>query len=702
MIELVKNSYDADATMVEVRFNPPLRMGKGSIIVTDDGHGMPLEVISERWMEPATSSKLVQRQSPKGRVMMGSKGIGRFAAAKLGEKMSLLSIVKEGISNRAVLIPEINWNDFSGDKYLSDISIDYMAHETDRPTGTIIEIHELKEGWSEAAITRLLLELRRLVSPLTPDDDGGFKIYLDLSGCTVATAGFDGKNLLDTAFGEPSEELADGKEAFRVRPYPLLTVSDYEVRGHIDAEGRFVGTFTNRRAGGAPQTVSLEPVPDPDAGAPGPFDVQLYLFDREAEALKSNLRRSGLGDLSAREARQILDEVAGVAVYRNGFRVRPYGDKESDWLLLDRRRVQDPSRHIGHNQIAGYVTLSDIDNAALVERSSREGFEENAAFRRMQDLLIRLLTEIAEPRRQQFREQVGLSRKRTGSFTEARRQAELKRIRKEIIPLLSEKERPAAEQIIAEEAAQIALQIDQLEDRQRVLEAGSSLGAIVSEVLHEGSPLAAYITESASTLRSNIDHISISKYSDELKKRWSDNAVKIEKNGNQLVALFRNLRPLAGGKRGLPEHFNPIPLIQGTVELFKSHPNVDFDIDDSDNVHSLLGYRQDLSAALLNLVGNAVFWLEEHEIKNPAVNISLRRYEDGQRLFIEDNGPGIPEEFAPSIFDVGFSLKSEGTGLGLNIAREALNRSGARLSFHPEFKGGARFEIFYPKEVRPS
>ncbi len=699
VIELVKNSYDADASMVEVKFAPPLRPGHGRIIVSDDGHGMALEVISERWMEPATSSKLSQRRSPKNRVMMGSKGIGRFAAAKLGRKMSLLTTVRARAANQEVLIPEIDWDEFSGDRYLSEVEIDYMSQETSRPTGTVIEIRELSESWSEAAMTRLLLELRRLVSPLSPNEQEAFKIYLDLSECTPATAGFDGEGLMATAFGESPSETGEGNEAFRVRPYPLLTVSDYELSGHFNTEGGFEGLFTNKRAGWGPQTLALDPIPDQEGGAPGPFDVRLYLFDREAEAIKTNMRRSGLGELSAREARHILDEIAGVAIYRNGFRVRPYGDRESDWLLLDRRRVQDPSRHIGHNQIAGYVTLSDRENAALIERSSREGFEENSAFRRLQDLLIRLLTEVAEPRRQQFREQTGLSRKRTGSFTEARKQAELKRIRKEILPLLAEKERAAAEIILADEAAQLASQIDQLEDRQRVLEASSSLGAIVGEVLHEGSPLAAYITETAGALQGTISHQPVPKYSDLVKQSWLSKLQRMEKRGNQLVALFRNLRPLAGGKRGHPEHFNPVPIIDATIELFRSHHDIDFKVENPHNIHSLLGYRQDLSAALLNLVGNSVFWLEERDISAAKILIDLRRGEDGNRLFIEDNGPGIPEEFVPSIFDVAFSTKPEGTGLGLNIAREALARSGAKLAYHPDFKEGARFEIFYPTEL---
>jgi hypothetical protein len=97
VIELVKNSYDADATTVTLKFFPPLQPGRGRITIQDDGHGMTLSDIQDKWMEPATTSKVGSRRSPgKGRVMMGYKGIGRFAAAKLGGRMALNSTTDRG------------------------------------------------------------------------------------------------------------------------------------------------------------------------------------------------------------------------------------------------------------------------------------------------------------------------------------------------------------------------------------------------------------------------------------------------------------------------------------------------------------------------------------------------------------------------------------------------------------------------------
>src|SRR3546814_20447057 len=123
-----------------------------------------------------------------------------------------------------------------------------------------------------------------------------------------------------------------------------------------------------------------------------------------------------MGELTATKARQLLDEVTGVAIYRDGFRVRPYGDLRNDWLTLDTRRVQDPSLRIGHNPVAGYIGVEPPDSSDLIEKSSREGFEENGAFLRLRRLVQRLFAAAVYPRRQTFRESAAHSRKRKTTF----------------------------------------------------------------------------------------------------------------------------------------------------------------------------------------------------------------------------------------------------------------------------------------------
>src|ERR1700722_14746865 len=90
VIESVKNSYDADATRVLIRFVGPLEPEKGYIEVIDNGHGMDLKTVQSVWMEPATASKRDRPRSEKfKRRHLGEKGIGRFASSRLAHELEV-------------------------------------------------------------------------------------------------------------------------------------------------------------------------------------------------------------------------------------------------------------------------------------------------------------------------------------------------------------------------------------------------------------------------------------------------------------------------------------------------------------------------------------------------------------------------------------------------------------------------------------
>jgi signal transduction histidine kinase len=697
VIELVKNAYDADASFVAIKFTPPLTQGNGRISIRDDGHGMTLSDVQNKWMEPAFSAKSARRASPvRQRAMMGSKGIGRFAAAKLGRTMALTSISDGDGERRAVLIPEIDWSIFDSDSYLSDIKLEYLSQLSDQQVGTEIEVRELNETWSLLKLNKLHLELRRLISPLDRDSrEDEFKIYLDLSLCTPETCGFSGDSLVNISFSNGREDgQGTSWNDFEVRPFPLLTACDYEVVGEFDESGEFSGTMQIRRAGQAPIPLQFNVIEYPDEQPCGKVGIQFFLFDRETNILKDNLSRAGMGDLTASEARRILDEISGIAIYRDGFRVRPYGDSANDWLTLDKRRVQNPSLRIGHNQIAGYITVAGQGTSGLEERSSREGFEENGPFLRLQRLVLTLLAQEIEPRRQSFREKAGLSRRKSTTFDEVRQLSELAKIRALIVGL-PEKERIEASTVIDQQAALLTSKIDALEERQRVLEAKSSLGAIIGEVLHEGAPAVGYLQTTSIRLQryypslfDNSDQTAVAK------RDFPKKLHLIKENSQKLAHLFGSLRPLSGGKRGALTHFRPVDQIASAVEIFSTH-NIEITIHDGLNAPEVMGYREDLGTAMVNLLSNAIYWLENSQTENPRIDIRLQQHGNELLIYVDDNGPGISSEFAESVFEVGFTLKDGGTGLGLNIAREALARSGATLGLHLDFEPGARFEIKY-------
>jgi signal transduction histidine kinase len=334
------------------------------------------------------------------------------------------------------------------------------------------------------------------------------------------------------------------------------------------------------------------------------------------------------------------------------------------------------------------------DEGGLIERSSREGFEENAAFDRLKTLVRTLLAEAVEPRRYDFRQKAGISRRRTTTFDEVRQLAGLQKIRALLVGL-PEAKRVEATAVLEKESTLLSEKIDALEDRQRVLEAKSSLGAIVGEVLHEGAPAAGYIGTTSVRLQSLFPHLlNNGNLTAQANEEFPRKLRIMKENGAKLTMLFTSLQPLAGGKRGPLKLFRPIGVISSAKEIFGNHDTV-IDIHASPDLPEVMGHPDDLTTAIVNLFGNSIHWLEQTKIINPRVDVRLFRRETELVIYIEDNGPGISSEFIESIFEVGFTLKEGGTGLGLNIARESLARSGATLGVHLDYENGARFEIRY-------
>ncbi|MFM9428763.1 signal transduction histidine kinase [Variovorax sp. GrIS 2.14] len=714
VIELVKNSYDADANTVRVTFYPPFTTGEGRIAFLDDGHGMSLTDIQQKWMEPATSDKRDRKHSLSGRPLLGSKGIGRFAAARLGRYLGLESTSKnESVrvenaprteSSETTRIPVIDWQAFEETKYLDDVSFEVESSLTALPSGTLLTVTGLRDEWNEHQLVKLHQELRRLISPVQSSDRPPFKIFLDLSQCTVESSGFDGRTLMRTVGSglpsSPSDQFAEN-DPFEIAPFPILEACDYAVDGVFDETGVFRGTMTIRRAGQEPEPVELAvPAQSEDLEQScGVVLVRLNIFDREAEAIRSTAEKAGFGKIGVREARKLLDSIAGVAIYREGFRVRPYGDGENDWLTLDAKRVQNPTMKIGRNQIAGIIMVDDEQSSQLVERSSREGLEENGSFRRLQNLILTLLSEVVEPRRRKFRISAGIDVRTEASFRDIYDRVQLG-WSKMLLAKIPEGDRQEAEELISKESDRLTAYVKRLEDRQAQLEAQVTLGLIIGEVMHQGNTPLSFVETEVSRLSKwwpsifNGTQVALENIEEVPRILNGMRASSIS-----LRQLFNALSPLSGARRGNPEKYAIVDVVRNTAYLFQTKfhdSSISFEVAPEVSKLTGTGFPNDLSTALTNLIDNAIYWLIHHKIKSPRIVISGVKGEDKSVLYVEDNGAGIPEEFRDQLFDVGFTLKPSGTGLGLSIAREAIFRSGGDLTIAHSDQG-TRFLITLPK-----
>lgn len=187
LLELVKNAYDADAPDVTISMMADRVKKSICIVVEDHGHGMTNDVVKNIWLVPATGDKLRRKKSPKGRVMQGRKGVGRFAAAILGDGL-LLETVADSVRTSV----ELNWNEFEDGRYLDQVKIPILKSMVKSGSGTKLTItggEDYLEQWSEKQLNHVIYELKKLVPPELENKvdrkklrKRGFEIKVRISG----------------------------------------------------------------------------------------------------------------------------------------------------------------------------------------------------------------------------------------------------------------------------------------------------------------------------------------------------------------------------------------------------------------------------------------------------------------------------------------------------------------------------------------
>ncbi len=150
--ELVKNAFDADASRARLTFIDCDRRG-GRLIITDDGHGMTREQLINGFMRLSSTDKIHNPISPRyKRTRAGKKGIGRFVAQRLGEK---LIVITQTENSSYALKVEINWSDYQGDRELTQIANQIQEVDKLRDYGTSLQIVGLAEPWSLSQTERV-------------------------------------------------------------------------------------------------------------------------------------------------------------------------------------------------------------------------------------------------------------------------------------------------------------------------------------------------------------------------------------------------------------------------------------------------------------------------------------------------------------------------------------------------------------------
>ena len=525
-----------------------------------------------------------------------------------------------------------------------------------------------------------------MVSPTDVSDD--FSIRLDLGDFEKDTSDFNGRDILRHASRDVSADDLSSNDPWRIYPFAIQEFADYRIRGKFAPSGAFRGNYVNYKSDRKQIAITLPaPTSKPDELDCGSFSIQLNIYDRESDSLAGLFERMGadFSKIGIKAAREILTESSGIAIFRNGFRIRPYGEPDHDWLELERQRVQDPSVKLGISQVAGRIDISSEDESRLIERSSREGLEHNGAYERLKSLVQEVLVTV-EAERFDFRQKAGLSRKRTPNVGEARDIAHLRATRR-----AAEKLRPADRKIMVEaidrDVAEMGRALDGIEEYQKILQSRAALGLVVAEVLHEGRRLLNPIATSATALSEQGDWLTDnSKRGDVARKQLPQHVTVIATGTRSMSQLFRRLDPLSGRKRGRPRTFSVLDQVNTSKDLMaqllrEGGISLRIAIDDELQAH---GYIEDFQAAILNLLENAIYWLGTTTQRRKEISITGAASRRKVRVRLSNSGPEIDPLHHPKLFTPGFTLKKAGTGLGLAIAREACRASRGDLYFDAE------------------
>lgn len=666
IIELVKNAYDADSNDVIISF---IHKNKGDLLeirISDHGNGMSTRDVIEKWMVPSTRYKAEERKSPKGRIMQGRKGIGRYAVSTLGNKFELETVDEKG--EKTTL--NIDWNDFKKYEYLDQVEIPIHSEMTKASSGTILKAYsdiEHEQYWNEDNFKKLRFELKKLIPPQKEDVvDNNFKITLSLNG----------------VFGDTNKKLVEEME-----PYPILELFDYRISGTVESDGKATLSYRNNKIKNG-ETITIQREFSQTNCGKLIFDIRVYDRDKDSIELliKRGLKDSGTGKyLGKLQARQLLDSVNGIGVYRNGFRIRPLGDVDYDWLKLNEKRVQNPSMKIGSNQVIGYVYVESEENSGLEEKSARDGLKDNIAYSRLKEITVEIIKEL-ETRRFAFRRKMGMSSASKKTEQELEKlydySALIKSVSKSLVNAgVSQTKINGIIQLIEKEQEEKNTTVVEIKKIIAIYQGQATLGKIVNIILHEGRRPLNYFKNQVPNLRYYVEKFTKTHESSSAEK-IIDLGASIGNSAEAFVNLFGRLDPLAARRRSTKEEFTLLEVLNNTIGIF-SHEleinNIIVDIQCEPTI-KFYGWKQDLIVVFSNLFDNSIYWIKEKNMKKRDITISVL-VEDGLLIDYRDSGPGIDAELLESgiIFEPEFTTKSEGTGLGLAIAGEAANRNGLSL-----------------------
>ncbi|MEA5476855.1 ATP-binding protein [Pseudanabaena galeata UHCC 0370] len=678
ILELVKNSYDADATVCEIELLNTEEIG-GSIVISDNGMGMDLETLQSGWLVIGKSEKegASDRTPVNNRLRVGSKGLGRLAALRHGSHVELITRPKSEPNTEYAV--SVCWDDFDTVDSVEDVSLSPTVKQTTSGHGTTTIISNLKVKIGKLEINRLARGLLLLADP--------FETNISFRPRLLGTGFTDIEKQVNEQFFDDAEFFLKAS----------LDENGYASAQLFDRKGSIIASASHSDISKHRKQIDIT-VRSPDEENLStdrpyqksvPANFELWIFQLNPQSF-SPLDRHHLPKI-----RHWLEAVGGVHLYHRGLRVAPYGDKGDDWLKINFSRSRNPQVRPSNSTVIGRIIAED-SNSQLLQKTDRLGFLESETFLNLQQFAMNTLEWVADFRLQTVEvKQEQVKREIKPKIAEAKKNIE------DIITTYIPDPKPKEETLLAFKGYDDIREeeVDILNVELQLYRSLATAGTTAAIFAHESG-------REINTLKGQVGILNAKM------QKYIENEIYIK----YFAKTFTTIQQLAASVQGFAKY--PIYLLKkekrtkGNVEIhqvindvislfdpFLESSNTTIELDRVNTELNLRGSTALVEAILINLITNAInaFNAKDAPIQNRKILIRTESSEKFIWLRVMDNALGIQGLTIDEIWLAGKTTTRSGTGLGLKIAKDSVIDLGGQISAIANGQlGGAEFIVQLP------
>ncbi|MGA0594588.1 ATP-binding protein [Enterovirga sp. CN4-39] len=372
IFELVKNGFDARAGRVDIVLD------NGRLYIVDNGKGMSLQDITDKWLFVAYSAKRdgtedldYRDRIGTDRAYAGSKGVGRFSCDRLGRTLRMQT--RRAGAGNLVEVVSVDWDRFEQDAKEEFASVP-LQHETsvafDLPdqvdpmlSGTVLEIGGLREDWDRDKLLRLRAALAKLINPFGGTSDN-FQVWLRVP----AEVDQDAVELARSGPEDAQTSVVNGRIENFI--FDTLKGKTTHLEVAVSNDGHHIySTLTDR---GELVYHIREPNREFPLLAGTGFHCNLFYLNRSAKLTFK--RRMGVNSV----------QFGSIFLFKNGFRIFPIGEEGVDTFGIDRRKAQGYNRFLGTRDVIGRIDVSGSDDVFLESTSRDQGLIQTPAYAQLE------------------------------------------------------------------------------------------------------------------------------------------------------------------------------------------------------------------------------------------------------------------------------------------------------------------------------